>query len=1080
MKTNIMISVITLILPIVSAHAQDIDTLIPKETGVTPNIVLILDNSLTMVNSVEGPRGNYDQSIDYGGPVNAFESSKCYYDDNVPMTTLTQKAVAELKSINISELGQNKISFKEELDSKGFATSEGVKYFTGNYLNWFYESRFNFAKRCINKLIENRTQSINFSVLRPDSYHNPEAFKGFVQDCGKGNCTSVHIRQIDGLSCPSAMERSLLETSAYFKEEKSIYEARKYSSTIRYWCQPNAVIIISDGLSSWRGGDIFFWPWSNPPEHFEDKGIAKDYLDDVAEKLYLTDLRYDLPANQNVRTYTAGFRSHAMFPSKNDILVSTALRGGGEFTELTDEKSLGSFLLEIENPPGDSASSGLTVPSGIESKSFSGEYAYFSMFRKITQDERWIGNIKKFRILSNSALDTKDVWTGNDSADAASGGVRQILLGTSSDDRKIYTNKTDSTALIEFKKSSFSEDELYFYDLTETLIDNIRCGGTCMEEKSGIYALGDIIHFVPIVNHYMDAGGNNAKTRIFAGGNDGMVHCFDDQTGEEKWAYIPDDQLKRLNLLTPEGHPSKAVGIHSSFADGGRTIFDFSNGKKLLIFGERRGGKNYYALDVSEPDAPKLSYRVILDKETSFGQSWTNPKVVPVIFGDSLKNVFWIGGGYDEENQEKENGPASEDSVGKGVYSIDAISGQKLDIIPGTDLSSIKNCILDPVSFNPGFTGGNAKTPVSKEQKEAHSRIYACDMGANLWGFRDDEIPDNTESVRGPGTKDGSWVVKKIFSGSSNPKRKAFSSPEIVLESFVQTLRDKNGRITGYVNHKGEYVYFGTGDREDPTYLPEEKEKEAGQERFYAIKNYWISGDDASVTENDLIDVTADSIQMSDDNAMKETLLSFDTRGWYLRLENPGEKVVSPPLAYNGMLFFTTYTPSNDEQDQGKKGKHHRHRNRYRHQEKEGGSGNNNANQSENDEGNGNGKGQRSDPCNGSDEAGTARLYCLNYKTGEAVLDLDPSSSVVKLRKDSNGNYIDENGKMTEKDNAQKLIGLHKNDRKTEIGPGMPGDPTLFFPKQGGSQIIVGINNNMKAFTLPVHDMHVFYWREKQ
>lgn len=168
-------------------------------------------------------------------------------------------------------------------------------------------------------------------------------------------------------------------------------------------------------------------------------------------------------------------------------------------------------------------------------------------------------------------------------------------------------------------------------------------------------------------------------------------------------------------------------------------------------------------------------------------------------------------------------------------------------------------------------------------------------MGSNLWGFRDDEIPENTVSVRGPGIKDGSWVMRKIFSAGTDPQCKVFSSPEIVMESFIQAITDANGKITGYVTHKCEYVYFGTGDREDPTYLPAENQEETRQDRFYAIKNYWLKEGDAPTQEKDLLDVTADRIQMQNDQAEKETLLSFDNRGWYIRLENRRKSCLFSP-----------------------------------------------------------------------------------------------------------------------------------------------------------------------------------------
>lgn len=1072
------------LLSFADAYAQDIDTMIPRTLDVTPNIVLIIDNSKTMVDNIEGPKGIYNNQENYGGPATPYDDSSYYYSDSAAFNGLIEKTLPQLVSLPLSGLNQpENRDFKDELEAKGYVTKDGKRYYTGNYLNWYYESRFNFTKRSLDRLIKNRTHTFNFSLIQASSYSSPTAFNGEVFDCGQGNCTSVHIRQQTGLTCKSAMERALLETSAYFKDERSIYGRKNYSTTIRYWCQPNAVVVVSDGLSTWTGTTLR-WPWE-PASDFVDGGVAGDYLDDVAEKLYSTDLRNDLQGIQNVKTFTAGFVNHTKSPSSQAGLKSAASRGGGEFAELIDEESLESFLISVRNNLGNSTSGGLTIPVSRDSKSYSGEYAYLSMFKKISSLERWVGNIKKFRILADSSLSTTDIWTGNNSEGTDQGGVRAKLLETPVDQRKIYTNKGTSTSLVEFIQGSFTSQELTAYELSSALIDNIRCGGTCVDGKPGIYALGDIIHFLPLVTQYKKQDGTIEKIRVFAGANDGMLHCFDDETGVEKWAYIPDDQLKRLKLLVPEGHSNGTVSTHSSFVDGGRTIYETSSGNKLLIFGERRGGNNYYALNVTNADTPQLAYKVNLESDTSFGQSWTNPKVVPVMYGDSLKDVFWIGGGYDEANQERENGPATADTKGKGVYPIDAETGQKLNIIQNSSLSEIKNCILDPVSFNPGYASNIEN--ISTNEKEAHSRLYACDMSANLWGFRDDAIPDDSVQVRSTGRKDGEWILRKIFESGTNPQRKVFSSPEIVMETFVQTLKDADGKVTGYVSHKGEYIYFGTGDREDPTYLPPANQAASYQDRFYAIKNYWLKGSSDPVRESDLVDVTADEIQMTDNQALKETLLSFQNKGWYIRLENTGEKVVSSPLVYNGMLFFTTYTPAEDDEP-GNRGKRHRHRHRYQEQNGNGngnpngnGSNGSNSNGNGNSGSNGNGRGgQGGDPCEGAEDTGIARIYCLNYRTGEAALDFDEASTTEKLRRDSNGNYLDSDGRTTDREHAQKLVGLHKNDRSLEIGTGMPGEPQLFFPKSGGTQIIVGVNNNMEAFSLPVQDMHVFYWREKQ
>jgi type IV pilus assembly protein PilY1 len=148
----------------------------------------------------------------------------------------------------------------------------------------------------------------------------------------------------------------------------------------------------------------------------------------------------------------------------------------------------------------------------------------------------------------------------------------------------------------------------------------------------------------------------------------------------------------------------------------------------------------------------------------------------------------------------------------------------------------------------------------------------------------------------------------------------------------------------------GEFIFFGTGDRTDPN--------ETGVvNRFYAIKN------DGSVAgtldETDLVDVTDDLIQLGTEAEKLATQTSLENgKGWFIRLENPGEKVVASPRVYGGVAYFTTYTP-----DTG------------------GGGG---------------------DPCAASTVRGVGRLYAVDYKTGAAVSDF---SSEVEI--DGDGNVAD-------------------------------------------------------------------------
>jgi len=146
-------------------------------------------------------------------------------------------------------------------------------------------------------------------------------------------------------------------------------------------------------------------------------------------------------------------------------------------------------------------------------------------------------------------------------------------------------------------------------------------------------------------------------------------------------------------------------------------------------------------------------------------------------------------------------------------------------------------------------------------------------------------------------------------------------------------------------------VYIGTGDREDPM-------KTTVTNQFYAIKNKWPSTwDDNSdtLTPSDLVDVTSDVLQDTTKTEEEKASVreSIDNgMGWYIDLENPGEKVVSSPIIFDKVVYFTTFTPS-VETTSG------------------------------------------ADLCfqHGS---GTSRLYALDYTTGNAAIDFNGDGNITK------------------------------------------------------------------------------------
>jgi len=138
---------------------------------------------------------------------------------------------------------------------------------------------------------------------------------------------------------------------------------------------------------------------------------------------------------------------------------------------------------------------------------------------------------------------------------------------------------------------------------------------------------GDIVNSVvwfaaaPASNYTINGYSAFAKAQrsrtpmIYVGGNDGMLHGFSADDGEEKLAYIPKGVIPSLYRLTAQDYNSDG---HKYFVDGSPMTGDVdmgsnpnapenspatSNWRTLLVGTLGAGGKGYFVLDVTAPSS---------------------------------------------------------------------------------------------------------------------------------------------------------------------------------------------------------------------------------------------------------------------------------------------------------------------------------------------------------------------------------------------------------------------------------------------------------------------------------------------
>jgi type IV pilus assembly protein PilY1 len=951
-----------------------------------PNILIIFDSSGSM-DTEDVPGDPYDSEATYVG---SFTPEAVYrrVRDGWSYTW-------ELFAPDVDALGCS--SIRNELSWQGYARGRirasspyscggtRKRLRTGHYMNYVElgvgddSKRIDVAKEVVNDLI-NTTSGVRFGVMR----FNPDEGGRVIAECDTNDATykATLISEINAIEPENwtPLAETLAEAGLYFAGMESWFNSGvTYTSPMEERCQKNFVIIMTDGeptqdIDSKLASGTYInndtiGDYDNDggePGSYDNNG--SDYLDDVAKYLYENDIHPTLGDGtsfdkQNITTYTIGFQLN------HELLEDTAANGGGEYYTATNYSELSEAFYQIMSSISEENAVFVApvVPISRMNRAYAGDRIYLGFF-KPQLSGRWIGNIKRYALDDDGDLyDANNVlattpdgkiksnalsfWTtlGNDGADVSAGGAAEVLNllieGTGS--RNLYTY-TGSDPLLTASSNSFVDANTAITTAAlnvasdtekQDLIDSIHNG-----------TLGDIIHSEPVVVYYPDPDNNpstdDQKTMIFSGSNDGILHCIDDDDGSEAWGFIPPNQLERMPKLND--------GNHDYFIDGSPVVY-YGPSQSILISGERRGGSNYTAIDITSPTEPRWLYsidRTILcpspcsdpenDVYERLGQSWAKPERATIATGytvslpgctvdTSTEDVFVIAGGYDTNQDDP--APATEDTEGRALFAINAVSGQLMSNFNFNGTASgigLTHSIVDVAAIDHDGDG-------------IASRIYAGDLGGNVFAFKDDNLESlatctpTVERV----IPDGEWETAfKLFKASEpGIQRKILYAPDAVGETF------------------GEYIFFGTGDRTDPG-------ETTVVNRVYAVKNDW-SAPMTPLTESDLEDVTADLIQLGTETEKATAKSNLESgNGWFFELENPGEKAVSSPKVYGKVVYFTTYTPTTASTP------------------------------------------DPSDPCAVSTARGVARLYAVDYKTGASVLDLSSETET-----DSSGDTFIGKGK---------------------------------------------------------------------
>ncbi len=321
----------------------------------------------------------------------------------------------------------------------------------------------------------------------------------------------------------------------------------------------------------------------------------------------------------------------------------------------------------------------------------------------------------------------------------------QLLNDRSASSRTIYTAYYENS---DFKRIDFTEANVGTLGPLLQDVNNDNVGLINFIRGEGRdWKLGDINHSNPLVvgppegvESQMGSGYENFKNNwqnrhkvVYVGANDGMLHCFDVLTGEERWSFIPYNLLPKLrNMWMVDQATGDRFFARDAYVDGSPVAADVyidvdGNGTKewrtILICGQGPGqgstvggGINYYfALDITDPDNPQPLWEVTI---ATMGETRSVPAVGKVVKEGEDTWVSFVGSGYDNDPDEE---------VGNYLYALDLNNGQIFWSYEAQDVDTSGE-YLNIANAIPG-----SPTVVDIDQDGYADRVYVGDLDGRLW-----------------------------------------------------------------------------------------------------------------------------------------------------------------------------------------------------------------------------------------------------------------------------------------------------------------------------------------------------------
>ncbi len=530
-------------------------------------------------------------------------------------------------------------------------------------------------------------------------------------------------------------------------------------------------------------------------------------------------------------------------------------------------------------------------------------------------ERQWYGHFYKYALSSEGVMAASADWDAGSELESKPYSARNVFT----------VNWKGGNWKLDFKESNASTLAPMLGLTPDQASKFIRwaLGSDEWDEDTGSerYKLGDIYHsgLVEIGpprgsnphELYMQFKADNADREklVYVQANDGMLHAFkagkinentgkvEDDTGEEKWAFIPPNVLAEGRMvgmkqdLAKSGNTitvtwlDKAKSNPRYLLDGTMTAEDVLIGsayRTVLLGLLGYAGPGFYALDVTDPDDPQFMWAVenaIYNRKgdellTDFFVSYWARSGDTVTRTDKSHDKEVIP---DDSDMDYKDLRFTQSTPGIGYVSLDQGQNQPLKtqwvVIMGNgsqmrinDAFSVASIYV--INIENGKLLRVLKVPGMKQIITPVAILWTGSTRLAKYFYVGD---DNGIIHEGDLTNSQpvQWTMKDVFD------IKGSVGPSYILDC-------------AYID-RNKWLFINTGDYE--TLMKDEN-----------VTDYMIAAN---------ISLGAKSINDLTKLTSAAGSVSTNIKGWYMEIPK-NEYVTSPPVYYNGHIFFSSYIKSDD------------------------------------------------------------------------------------------------------------------------------------------------------------------------